>query len=55
MFFCFKQFSVDIKQKFEPPYHLLVGEKPLSVVVWEASVLVEKPLDFYNTTFFSIV
>ena len=48
---CFKQFPLNIKQKFESPYHLIYGERLLSVVVGVVSFLVEKPLDFHDTAF----
>ena len=42
-FLCFKQLSLSIKQKFESSYHLIGGERLLSVVVGVASFLVPKP------------
>ena len=50
-FFCFKQLPLNIKQKFEFSYHLIHGEKLLSVVVRVVRFSAEKPLDFCDTTF----
>ena len=51
LFFCFKTLPLNIKQKFEFLYHLVDGERRLSVVVGEASFLVDKSLDVHGTTF----
>ena len=50
-FFCFKQLPLNIKQKFESPYHLIDGERLLSVVVDLVSFSVDKHSDFHDTTF----
>ena len=46
-----KQLSLDTKQEFEFMYHLIDGERLLSVVVGVASVSADKPLDFHDTVF----
>ena len=46
-----KQLSLDTKQEFEFMYHLIDGERLLSVVVGVASVSADKPLDFHDTIF----
>ena len=51
MFFCFKQLLFNIRQKFESQYHLIDGERLLSLVVGEISFLVDIPLDLHDTTF----
>ena len=50
-FFCFKQLPLNIKQKFGFSYHLIDGERLLSVVIGVESFLTDKPLDFHDTTF----
>ena len=50
VFFCFKQFFLNIKQRLESPFHLVDGERLLSVVGRTASFPVHKPLDFYDAT-----
>ena len=50
-FFCFKQLPLNIKQKFEFLYHLIDGEKLLSVVVGVVRFSADKTLDFHDTTF----
>ena len=47
----FKQLLLDMKQKFGLSYHLIDGEKLLSVVIGVPTFLTDKPLDFHNTTF----
>ena len=49
-FLCFKQFPLNIEQKFEFPYHLIYGERLLSVVVGVVNFSTDKPLDFHDTT-----
>ena len=51
MCFCFKQLPLDTKQKFEFLYHLIDGERLLSVVVGLVIFSADKPLDFNNTIF----
>ena len=46
-----KQLSLNTKQEFELMYHLIDGERLLSVVVGVASVSADKPLDFRDTFF----
>ena len=46
-----KQLSLNTKQEFELMYHLIDGERLLSVVVGVASVSADKPLDFHDTIF----
>ena len=41
----FKQLPLNIKRKFESLYHLIDGEKPLSIVTAVVSFLADKPLD----------
>ena len=48
-FFCFKQLSVDMKQKLL--YQLIDGKRLLSIVVVELSFSVDKLLDFHDTIF----
>ena len=48
---CFKQLLLDMKQKFGFSYHLIDGEKLLSVVIGVPTFLTDKPLDFHNKTF----
>ena len=48
---CFKQLPLNIKQKFESLYHLIDGERLLSILVGVVSFSVYKPLDFHDTTF----
>ena len=50
-FLCFKQLNLNIKQMFEFLFHLIDGERLLSEVMGVSSFLVEKPLDFHDTTF----
>ena len=50
VFFYFKKLSLNTEQKFKFLYHLIGGERLLSVVVG-VRLLVEKPLDFHDTTF----
>ena len=40
--FCFKQFPLNIKQKFESPYYFIDGKRLLSVVVGVTTFSVEK-------------
>ena len=49
-FFSFKLLPSKIKQKFEISYHLIDGERLLSVVVGVVSFLADKS-DFHDTTF----
>ena len=49
--FCFKQLSLDTKQKFQFPYHLIDGERLVSVMLEVVRFTAEKPLDFHDTTF----
>ena len=49
--FCFKHLPLDIKQKFEFSYHLIDGERLLSVLVRIVSFPVNKTLHFHDTTF----
>ena len=51
MLFCFKQLPLNTKQKFEFPYHLIDGERLLSVVVGVVSSLADKTLDYHDTIF----
>ena len=51
LFLCFEQLPLNIKQKFEFPYHLNDGERLLSVVEGVVSFSVDKPLDIDDTTF----
>ena len=51
MLFSFKQRPLNIKQKFEFSYHLIIGERLLSVVVGVINFWVNKYLDFHDTTF----
>ena len=51
LFLCFEQLPLNIKQKFEFPYHLNDGERLLSVVEGVVSFSVDKPLDIGDTTF----
>ena len=51
LFVCFKQLSLNTKQKFELLYHLINGERLLSVVVGVVCFLADKPLDFHDTNF----
>ena len=48
-FFCFKQLSVNMKQKLL--YQLIDGKRLLSIVVVELSFSVDKLLDFHDTIF----
>ena len=50
-YLCFKLLLLDIKQKFGFSYHLIDGERLLSVVIGVPTFLTDKPLDFHNTTF----
>ena len=50
-FFCFKQLPLNIEQKFEFLYHLIYGERLLSVVVGVVDFSADQPLDFHDTTF----
>ena len=50
-FFCFKQLPLNIKQKFKFLYHLIDGEKLLSVVVGVVRFSADKTLDFHDTPF----
>ena len=49
--FCFKQLPLNNKQQFEFPYHLINGERLLSVVVRVVSFKADKPLNFHDTAF----
>ena len=46
-----KQLLSDIEQKSELSYHLIFGERILSVMAGVVSSSVEKLLDFHDTTF----
>ena len=50
-FFYFQQLRLSTKQKLESPYHLINGERLLSVVVGVVSFSANKPLDFHDTIF----
>ena len=50
-FFGFKQLPLNTKQKFDFLYHLIDGEKLLSVVVGVLSFSTDKPLDFHDEIF----
>ena len=49
--FCFKQLSLNIKQRFGFSYYLIDGERLLSVLIRAVSFSADKTLDFYDTTF----
>ena len=51
--FCFKEPSVNTKQKFESLYRLIDGERLLSVVLVVVRFSADKSLDFHDATFFS--
>ena len=48
-FSVFKQLPLNTKQKFEFPYHLIDGEKLLSIVIGAVRFSTEKSLDFHDT------
>ena len=47
----FKKLPLNTKQKFESLYHLIDGERLLSLVVEVVSFSPDKPFDFDGTTF----
>ena len=50
-FFLIKQLTLNMKQNFEFLYHLIDGERLLSVLVGTLRFSADKPLDFHDTTF----
>ena len=51
MRFLFMQLHLNTKQKFEFPYHLIDGERLLSVVVGVVIFSADKPSDSHGATF----
>ena len=51
MFLFFKQLPLNTQQKFEFLYHLIDGERAVSLAVGVVSFSVGKPLDFHDKNF----
>ena len=46
---CFKQLLLNMKPIFEPPYHVILGERLSSLVLEGTMLSGDKPLDFHAT------